>query len=477
MNSKYLKRSKEGTIVKSWVLVALASSYKLSLTQNKLIDLYVSKIDADNPETKTVTFTTQELAKILDINRPRTERVLKDLEVLKSPITFNYKGVPLTIKLFKEAQFEAPGGRKSGIFTLECSDEAIKYFFKLDTYLKYQADNINGIHSLKAYNVFVFCKFIESTGRSVFNLPLRKLATLIGYAPDTNVETVREICRLVEKYLKSNGFKFICKVQKDKVTLSKLYRVDAKQDKKNKKDKNEKQPRIIKINSGNITNGDACIVIDSQGKVIKLSPEQNRIIEQVINGKEVETTTPPSNPSSNETLSDEITDKMMDKMMEKMTKRLDEFCSELSYKMTQKFDYEVKIIKTYFETRLITLDAQIRKFCSQFTIFKTALNEIISTNKGTKNFETLDKVENKETQKNEKHFARKKRLGAFEYKKWNLDEVKRIINKTSDEGKNSKDEKWDQRYAQYYEKLNKQTRTQTNDTDASNLTSMFSNLF
>ena len=475
MNSKYLKRSKEGTIVKSWVLVALASSYKLSLTQNKLIDLYVSKIDADNPETKTVTFTTQELAKILDINRPRTERVLKDLEVLKSPITFNYKGVPLTIKLFKEAQFEAPGGRKSGIFTLECSDEAIKYFFKLDTYLKYQADNINGIHSLKAYNVFLFCTFIESTGRSVFNLPLWKLATLIGYAPDTNVETVREICRLVEKYLKSNGFKFICKVQKDKVTLSKLYRVDAKQDKKNKKDKNEKQPRIIKINSGNITNGDACIVINSQGKVIKLSPEQNRIIEQVINGEVAETTppSPPSNPSSNEALSDE----MMDKMMDKMTKRLDEFCSELSYKITQKFDYEVKIIKTYFETRLITLDAQIRKFCSQFTIFKTALDEIISTNKGTKNFETLDKVENKETQKNEKHFARKKRLGAFEYKKWNLDEVKRIINKTSDEGKNSKDEKWDQRYAQYYEKLNKQTRPQTNDTDASNLTSMFSNLF
>ena len=468
MNSKYLKRSKEGTIVKSWVLVALASSYKLSLTQNKLIDLYVSKIDADNPETKAVTFTTRELAKILDINKPRTERVLKDLEVLKSPITFDYKGVPLTIALFKEAQFEAPGGRKSGIFTLECSDEAIKYFFKLDTYLKYQSDNINGIHSLKAYNVFLFCTFIESTGRSVFNLPLWKLATLIGYAPDTNVETVREICRLVEKYLKSNGFKFICKVQKDKVTLSKLYRVDAKQDKKNKKDKNEKQPRIIKINSGNITDGDACIVINSQGKVIKLSPEQNRIIKQVINGEEAETTTPPPNPSSNETLSDE----MMDKMMDKMTKRLDEFCSELSYKMTQKFDYEVKIIKTYFETRLITLDAQIKKFCSQFTLFKTALNEIISTNKGTKNFETLDEVENKETKK----WNRKGRpIAEFENKSWDSDDVKRIINKTSDEGKN--DEKWDQRYAQYYEKLNKQTRTQTNDTDASNLASIFSNLF
>ena len=158
--------------------------------------------------------------------------------------------------------------------------------------------------------------------------------------------------------------------------------------------------------------------------------------------------------------------------MDKMTKRLDEFCSELSYKMTQKFDYEVKIIKTYFETRLITLDAQIKKFCSQFTLFKTALNEIISTNKGTKNFETLDEVENKETKK----WNRKGRpIAEFENKSWDSDDVKRIINKTSDEGKN--DEKWDQRYAQYYEKLNKQTRTQTNDTDASNLASIFSNLF
>ena len=34
---------------------------------------------------------------------------------------------------------------------------------------------------------------------------------------------------------------------------------------------------------------------------------------------------------------------------------------------------------------------------------------------------------------NEKHFARKKRLGAFEYKKWNLDDVKKLINRFSDD--------------------------------------------
>lgn len=170
------------TVQKSLPLFALWRS-ELTLSEFKILDTYLSRIDSHKPEKRAVIFEKGELEKLLGvqkINNKELEERLKHLmgNVVKIPDTDERKGFRL-ISLFEEAVAEQDD---YGLWQvkLECTQKAMKYIFNIENlgYLRYKLRCITSITSRYTYIMFIYLE--SNRFRKSWEVPLAELKEILN---------------------------------------------------------------------------------------------------------------------------------------------------------------------------------------------------------------------------------------------------------------------------------------------------------
>lgn len=131
----------------------------MSLSEFKILDTYLSRINSHDPEKRTVVFTKGELEKLLGvkkINKPQLAARLKSLGRFVDVEDGNTRKVH-QIALFEEAYGEMDS---NGLWSvkLTCTAKAMKYIFNVEKlgYLRYKLHSIVCLKSRYAYVLFLY---------------------------------------------------------------------------------------------------------------------------------------------------------------------------------------------------------------------------------------------------------------------------------------------------------------------------------
>lgn len=184
-------------VQKSKPLFSLWKS-ELTLSEFKILDTYLSRIDSHKPEQREVIFEKGELEKLLNIkkiNRVDLEQRLVHLQ--KTTVNIgNGKNVD-TITLFERSQATQD---EYGIWQvrLTCTPSAMKYIFNVEKlgYLRYQIRCITSIKSLYSYIMFTYLEY--NRFRKSWEVPLDELRDVLNCTD----EIYKEFKRFNEKILK-----------------------------------------------------------------------------------------------------------------------------------------------------------------------------------------------------------------------------------------------------------------------------------
>ncbi len=147
-------------VQKSLPLFALWRS-DLSLSEFKILDTYLARINSHEPQKRKVTFSKGELEDklgVTKINKVDLEKRLIHLmgNVVKVPDNNTKRGFKL-VTLFEEVEADQD---ETGLWTitLECTQKAMKYFFNVDNlgYLRYKLRCITPMTSRYTYIMFMY---------------------------------------------------------------------------------------------------------------------------------------------------------------------------------------------------------------------------------------------------------------------------------------------------------------------------------
>lgn len=170
------------TVQKSRPLFALWRS-ELTLSEFKILDTYLSRIDSHKPDRRVVTFEKGELEQLLGVQKINTADLkarLKHLmgnvvEVPDSSIKKGFKAVTL----FEEAAAEQD---ENGLWQvkLECTQKAMKYFFNIENlgYLRYKLRCITSISSRYTYVLFSYLE--ANRFRKSWTIDLDELKSILA---------------------------------------------------------------------------------------------------------------------------------------------------------------------------------------------------------------------------------------------------------------------------------------------------------
>ena len=180
LNNKYI-------VEKSRALV-LMKEVPFSLGELKVLDTYLSRINARDPDATTVRFTKEEYEDLMGIERMHTTRLEKYVTSLMSQtVTIpdkNAKGGWKAYTLFDEAEcFQDDNGQWN--INLSCTAKAKKLFFNLENigYIRYQLKNILPLTS--KYSVLLYIYLLDNRFRKVWEVSIDELRTNVFRCTDT----------------------------------------------------------------------------------------------------------------------------------------------------------------------------------------------------------------------------------------------------------------------------------------------------
>lgn len=189
------------TVQKSLPLFALWQS-DLTLSEFKILDTYLSRIDSHKPDKRAVMFEKGELEAILGvqkINKKDLEARLKHLmeHVVKLEDKGSKKGFRL-VSLFEEAIAEQDD---NGLWQvkLECTQKAMMYFFNVESlgYLRYKLRCITSLTSRYTYIMFTYLE--HNRFRKSWEVDLDELKQILACNTE---ETYKQFKRFNDLVLK-----------------------------------------------------------------------------------------------------------------------------------------------------------------------------------------------------------------------------------------------------------------------------------
>lgn len=172
----------------------------LTLSEFKIMDTYLSRIDSHCPERRRVIFEKGELESILGVSRIRTDDLKNRLmHLMGNVVTLTDKddesGFTL-VTLFEEARCEQD---KFGMWEvrLECTEKAMKYFFNVEQlgYIRYRLKSITSLTSRYSYVMYMY--LINNRFRGSWNVELDELKTILGAYDNKAYESYKEFNRTV----------------------------------------------------------------------------------------------------------------------------------------------------------------------------------------------------------------------------------------------------------------------------------------
>ena len=189
------------TVQKSLPLFALWRS-ELTLSEFKILDTYLSRIDSHKPDKRTVVFEKGELEKLLGVKRIRTEELDERLKHLGTPIRIDDNSSKnkrfSRVSLFEKAVAEQDD---YGLWQVEltASQSAMKYFFNIENlgYLRYKLRCITSLTSRYTYIMFIYLE--ANRFRKSWEVPLDELKEILACDKE---ETYKEFKRFNDRLLK-----------------------------------------------------------------------------------------------------------------------------------------------------------------------------------------------------------------------------------------------------------------------------------
>lgn len=169
------------TVQKSLPLFALWRS-DLTLSEFKILDTYLSRIDSHKPEKRAIILEKGEIENALGIQKINDQDLklrLKHLmgNVVEVPDKDEKKGFQL-VTLFEEAEAEQDD---DGLWNvkLECTQKAMKYFFNIENlgYLRYKLRCITSLTSRYTYIMFIYLE--ANRFRKSWEVPLEELKKIL----------------------------------------------------------------------------------------------------------------------------------------------------------------------------------------------------------------------------------------------------------------------------------------------------------
>lgn len=175
------KDPKEWLINKSKPLTTLSQT-SMTLSEFKILDAYLSRIDSHKPNERYIRFERGELEHLLDvekINKIDLEKRLRNLfQTLEIHDERKPKGFTL-IALFTKAECEQD---ENGLWqvNLACSAEAMEYIFNPEnlTYLKYRLKNVINLTSRYSYILFLY--LLDNRWRRTWIISLEELKQMLN---------------------------------------------------------------------------------------------------------------------------------------------------------------------------------------------------------------------------------------------------------------------------------------------------------
>lgn len=185
---KGLARKKDAMVVqKSLPLFALWRS-PLTLSEFKILDIYLARINSHHPEKRSVVLSRGDLEQALEVNKINIDALKERLKhlmgtVVEIPDATIKRGFKL-VTLFEEAEAELA---EDGLWTitLECTAKAQKYFFNVESlgYLRYKLRCIMTIKSRYAYIMFTYIE--ANRYRKTWVVSVDDLREVLGCTDET----------------------------------------------------------------------------------------------------------------------------------------------------------------------------------------------------------------------------------------------------------------------------------------------------
>jgi plasmid replication initiation protein len=176
------KRKSYELALNDWVerstgLVDILRGFSLTLTQMDFMYLYLSKIDASNPETKSVVFTLDEYLKIADIKEVNEVRIDEYIQSLlgksyKAKLEEQNKKGKEYIPLFSHFQFYK-NNEDEWFISAVCHEKSTDLFFDLAEEIKYtrfQLWNVLGLKSQNYRRMYEILKQYQKIGFRDFSI-------------------------------------------------------------------------------------------------------------------------------------------------------------------------------------------------------------------------------------------------------------------------------------------------------------------
>lgn len=185
---KGLPRKQEKMLVqKSNPLYSLWKS-GLTLSEFKILDVYLSRIDSRHPEKRTVIFEKGELEQLLEVQKiskkdldTRLDHLLGQVVTLDDP---RYRRGIHKVTLFEESEAQPD---ENGVWTvsLSCTQKAMEYFFNIEKigYLRYRLRSV--VHLTSRYSYILFCYIEKNRYRKMWTVSLDDLKNFLGATEDT----------------------------------------------------------------------------------------------------------------------------------------------------------------------------------------------------------------------------------------------------------------------------------------------------
>ena len=153
-------------VQKSKPLFSLWKS-KLTLSEFKILDTYLSRINSNNPESRSVVFEKGELEKLLEVTKINRPELQKRLKHLQGTIVSVGEGKDIDeITLFERSQAVQD---EDGLWQirLTASLSAMKYIFNIEKigYFRYKMRAVTKLRSLYSYTLFMYLEYNKYRGK------------------------------------------------------------------------------------------------------------------------------------------------------------------------------------------------------------------------------------------------------------------------------------------------------------------------
>ena len=195
-----LTKNEDKRIVQKSNPLQTLSQTPLTLSEFKILDAYLSKIDSHNPDKRYVRFEKGELEQLLGVTRINRSDLDKRLDNLFVALTIRDERKPKNftkIALFEKAECEQD---EDGLWQVDlaCSASAMEYIFNIDSigYLRYRLKSVINLTSRYSYILFLFLE--NNRYRNEWTIPLEELKKLLNCTAET-YETYKRFNDLVLK--------------------------------------------------------------------------------------------------------------------------------------------------------------------------------------------------------------------------------------------------------------------------------------